>query len=63
MTFVTRVQKSFSEPAYTGKKKQTRRERVLGDLEELMPWAEVGAEVAGCSGVTTGLPKFMEGAG
>ncbi|WP_181134330.1 hypothetical protein [Pseudomonas syringae group genomosp. 3] len=31
---VTRVQKTFSELEYTGKKKQTRRDRFLADLEQ-----------------------------
>jgi len=31
MSFVTRVQKTFSELEYTGKKKQTRRDRFLAD--------------------------------
>lgn len=35
MRLVTRVQKTFSELEYTGKKKQTRRDRFLADLEQL----------------------------
>ncbi|KPY71291.1 IS52, transposase, partial [Pseudomonas savastanoi pv. savastanoi] len=43
---VTRVQKTFSELEYTGKKKQTRRDRFLADLEQLVPWAQLEAQVA-----------------
>ncbi len=42
---VTRVQKTFSELEYTGKKKQTRRDRFLADLEQLVPWAHLEAQV------------------
>ena len=35
------MQKSFSQLEYTGKKKQTRRDRFLADLEQLVPWAQV----------------------
>lgn len=46
MSLVTRVQKTFSELEYTGKKKQTRRDRFLADLEQLVPWAQLEAKVA-----------------
>ncbi|QFU11621.1 hypothetical protein FIU84_06360 [Stutzerimonas frequens] len=54
MSFVTRVQKTFSELEYTGKKKQTRRDRFLADLEQLVPWAQVEAQVAPFYSDTTG---------
>ncbi|SOS15929.1 transposase [Pseudomonas syringae pv. cerasicola] len=40
------MQKTFSELEYTGKKKQTRRDRFLADLEQLVPWAHLEAQVA-----------------
>nr|WP_275023025.1 hypothetical protein [Pseudomonas syringae group genomosp. 3] len=40
------MQKTFSELEYTGKKKQTRRDRFLADLEQLVPWAQLEAQVA-----------------
>lgn len=40
------MQKSFSELEFTGKKKQTRRNRFLADLEQLMLWALLEAQVA-----------------
>ncbi|KPB66411.1 IS5 family transposase [Pseudomonas amygdali] len=39
------MQKTFSELEYTGKKKQTRRDRFLADLEQLVPWAHLEAQV------------------
>jgi IS5 family transposase len=36
---VKRAQETFSELEYTGKKKQTHRDRFLADLEQLAPWA------------------------
>jgi IS5 family transposase len=51
---VTRVQKTFSELEYTGKKKQTRRDRFLADLEQLVPWAQMAAQVAPFYSDTTG---------
>lgn len=46
MSLVTRVQKTFSELEYTGKKKQTRRDRFLADFEQLLSWAQLEAQVA-----------------
>lgn len=40
------MHKTFSELEYTGKKKQTRRDRFLADIEQLVPWAQVEAQVA-----------------
>lgn len=40
------MQKTFSELEYTGKKKQTRRDRFLADLEQLLSWAQLEAQVA-----------------
>jgi len=54
MSLVTRVQKTFSELEYTGKKKQTRRDRFLADLEQLVPWAQLEAQVAPFYSDTTG---------
>lgn len=54
MSLVTHVQKTFSELEYTGKKKQTRRDRFLADLEQLVPWAQLEAQVAPFYSDTTG---------
>jgi hypothetical protein len=35
------MQKTYSELEYTGKKKRTRRDRFLTDIEQLVPWAQV----------------------
>ena len=51
---VTRVQKTFSELEYTGKKKQTRRDRFLADVEQLVPWAQLEAQVVPFYSDTTG---------
>ncbi|WP_217127066.1 transposase [Hydrogenophilus thiooxidans] len=40
------MQISFSEAEFTGKKKVTRRERFLSELEKLVPWAELTAVIA-----------------
>ena len=40
------MQISFSEAEFTGKKKVTRRERFLAELEKLVPWAELTAVIA-----------------
>ena len=34
-------QTSFAQAEYAGKKKQTRRERFLGEMEGLVPWARL----------------------
>lgn len=39
------VQKTFSKLECTGKKKETRRDRFLADLEQLVPWAQLVAQV------------------
>ena len=36
-------QTSFAQAEYAGKKKQTRRERFLGEMEGLVPWARLVA--------------------
>lgn len=40
------MQQTFSELEYAGKKKLTRRDRFLADLEQLVPWALLEAQVA-----------------
>ena len=40
------MQTSFSDLEYAGKKKQTRRERFLAQLETLTPWADLEAALA-----------------
>ena len=40
------MQTSFSDLEYAGKKKQTRRERFLAQLEALTPWAQLEAALA-----------------
>lgn len=40
------MQKTFSELEYAGKKKLTRRDRFLADLEQLVPLALLEAQVA-----------------
>ena len=37
---------SFAQSEYAGKKKVTRRERFLAEMEELVPWARVVAVIA-----------------
>lgn len=32
------VQMSFSEAEYAGKRKRTRREKFLGEMEQTVPW-------------------------
>ena len=39
------MQKSFSELEYAAKKKQTRRDRFLGEIEALTPWSALLAEL------------------
>src|SRR6266852_154260 len=36
-----RRQGSFSQAEYAGKKKQTRRDRFLGEMEQVVPWARL----------------------
>ena len=36
-----RVQGSFSQAEYAGKKKQTRRDKFLAELEQVVPWARL----------------------
>ncbi len=48
------MQKPCSELEYSGNKKQTRRNRFLADLEQLVPWAQLEAQVAPFYGDTTG---------
>jgi len=40
------MQTSFSELEYAGKKKQTRRDRFLGEIESVTPWAELERVIA-----------------
>jgi transposase, IS5 family len=40
------TQSSFSQMEYAGKKKQTRRERFLAEMEEVVPWVRLVALVA-----------------
>lgn len=40
------MQKTFSEAEYAGKKKLTRRDRFLRDLEQLTPWALLEAQIS-----------------
>jgi len=60
------MQKSFSELEYEGKKKQTRRERFLGEIERRVPWAELEAVIAphhpkrdGAGRPATGLSRML----
>ena len=48
------MQKSFSALEYANKKKQTRRERFLKELDRVVPWEELEAEIA---------PYYPKGAG
>ena len=38
-------QGSFSQAEYAGKKKQTRREKFLAEMEQVVPWARLLAVV------------------
>jgi len=40
------MQTSFSELEYAAKKKRTRRDRFLADIEAVTPWAALVAEIA-----------------
>ena len=40
------MQKTFSELEYAGKKKQTRRDRFLSDIDTLTPWVLLEAQIA-----------------
>ena len=39
-------QMSFAQCEYAGKKKVTRRERFLAEMEKLVPWARLGGVIA-----------------
>ncbi len=39
-------QLSFSQAEYAGKKKQTRRDRFLAEMEQLVPWERLLAVIA-----------------
>ncbi|MBN0091768.1 IS5/IS1182 family transposase, partial [Pseudomonas aeruginosa] len=39
------MQITFAEAEFTSKKKQTRRDRLLADLESLVPWAVLEAVI------------------
>lgn len=49
------MQKPCSELEYSGNKKQTRRNRFLADLEQLMPCAQRDVQVAPFYGDTPGM--------
>ena len=38
-------QGSFSQAEYAGKKKQTRRDKFLGEMEQVVPWARLVARL------------------
>jgi IS5 family transposase len=40
------MQKSFSEAEYAGKKKLTRRDRFLNEIDQLAPWSLLEAQIA-----------------
>ena len=40
-----RWQGSFAEAEYAGKKKQTRRDKFLGDMDRVVPWARLVARL------------------
>jgi len=40
------MQKTFSEAEYAGKKKLTRRDRFLNEIDQLAPWALLEAQIA-----------------
>ena len=40
------MQTSFSDLEFAAKKKQTRRERFLGEIDALVPWGELMAVIA-----------------
>ncbi|MFA7633955.1 MAG: IS5/IS1182 family transposase, partial [Thiohalomonadaceae bacterium] len=40
------MQITFAEAEYAAKKKRTRRDRFLADLERLVPWAALEAQLA-----------------
>lgn len=48
------MQSSFSDLEYAAKKKQTRRDRFLAEIEALTPWAALVAEIE---------PFYPKGAG
>lgn len=48
------MQRTFSELEYAGNKKLTRRDRFLADLEQLVPWALLKAQVAPFYAATAG---------
>lgn len=54
VSLVAHLRKTFSELEYTGKKKQTRRDRFLADLEQLVSWSQLAAQVVPLYGDTTG---------
>ena len=39
-------QTSFSSAEFAGKKRRTRREKFLGEMEQVVPWAELEAVIA-----------------
>ena len=41
----TPTQKSFAELEYTGKKRQTRREKFLAEMEQVVPWSLLLAQL------------------
>ena len=45
------MQKTFSEAEYAGKKKLTRRDRFLNEIDQLAPWALLEAQFAPFYGV------------
>ena len=50
--FVMQHQAGFSELEFAGKRKQTRREKFLSSMEEIVPWCEL---------ITTLKPYYPEG--
>lgn len=55
------MQKTFSELEYAGKKKQTRRDRFLSEIDTLMPWPLLEAQISplySCAADRRGRPSI-----
>lgn len=50
-------QMSFSDFEYAGKRKQTRRERFLAEMEQVVPWS--GLVIERCKKPTTLIPHVL----
>ena len=46
-------QRSFASAEYAMKKKRTRREKFLGEMERIVPWVRISAIADGCFSLIT----------